>query len=116
MYLDPWEWFVTAHDVRYASEQGVKRILYHESGTYVWTPPPAAMSVALEQLREARVKRQDSIHILIIPKLFFSNWQRQLFKACDFITFIPPKFPFWTNNCHESLILALCLPYARYKP
>jgi len=33
------------------------------------TPPPAAADVALEQLRQARHKRQDSFHIFVCPKL-----------------------------------------------
>ena len=35
--------------------------------TYLWHPPPAAANVALEQLRIARIKRQQSAHMLFAP-------------------------------------------------
>jgi hypothetical protein len=43
-------------------------------GTFVWAPPPAAAAVALEELRKARIKRQDSMHILVVPRLLMPEW------------------------------------------
>jgi hypothetical protein len=41
----------------------------HKAGTFVWAPPPAAAAVAIEELCKARIKRQDSLHIVIVPRL-----------------------------------------------
>ena len=69
MFLNPENWFVEAHDLRFVGE---RRNLKIESGTYIWTPPPCITNVTLEQLRHARIKRKDSIHIMVVPNLFFS--------------------------------------------
>jgi hypothetical protein len=37
--------------------------------------------VALEELRKARIKRQDSMHIFVMPRLFTTKWLNQIFKA-----------------------------------
>ena len=87
MFLNPENWFVEAHDLRLVGERHNLKI---ESGTYIWTPPPCITDVTLEQLRCARIKRQDSIHIMVVPKLFFSLWRRQLYKAMDMILCLLP--------------------------
>ena len=61
-----------------------------DPSTYVWSPPPSIGDVALEQLRYARIKRQASIQVFLIPKLFLYLWCRQLYKAMDLILFLPP--------------------------
>ena len=38
-------------------------------GTFVWTPPPAAAAVAIEELRKARIKRQQLLNVVVIPML-----------------------------------------------
>jgi hypothetical protein len=69
-HLQPEDWFERAHDAS-GWKMGpdnfkTPRI---KRGCYLWTPPPAAADVALEQLRQARHKRQDSFHIFVCPKL-----------------------------------------------
>jgi hypothetical protein len=39
----------------------------HGFGTYVWTPPPAAAEVVVEQLGHARQKRPESMQIVVVP-------------------------------------------------
>jgi hypothetical protein len=39
----------------------------HGYGTYVWTPAPAAAEVVVEQLGRARLKRPESMHIVVVP-------------------------------------------------
>lgn len=76
-FLTPNQWFTRAHDWHGGHyddkgfwRQGIKK------GTYIWTPPPAAAHVALEELRKSRIKRQDSIHVVLIPKLMTTHGSR----------------------------------------
>jgi hypothetical protein len=41
----------------------------HEYGNHVWVPPPAACDVAVEQLGKARLKRPESAHLIVVPRL-----------------------------------------------
>ena len=82
----------------------------------MWTPPPAAARVALEEIRQARQKRQDSSHILVVPKLMAPEWQRQLFKTADLVVTVPTGHPHWPKAHHEPLTLAICFPYIRSEP
>eukprot|EP00978_Attheya_sp_CCMP212_P042109 scaffold251331_cov29-Attheya_sp.AAC.1 len=62
-FLDPTGWFVRGHDIIGGATNDIGfYIPQTKSGNYVWTPPPAAEEVALEQLRQARIKRQTSLH------------------------------------------------------
>ena len=75
-FLSPKQWFVEGHDIRFEKEKSGPRLMVYESSTYVWSPPPAAAKVALEQLRCTRIKRQRSIHIFLIPRLFYGMWRK----------------------------------------
>ena len=110
--LSPKHWFVEAHDLRFTPARNI----YTESATYLWIPPPCITDVALEQLRYARLKRQLSTHVMVVPKLFFGLWRRQLFKCMDMILFLPPGFHCWPSNMHEPLILAFAFPFSRFEP
>jgi hypothetical protein len=118
VFLGPDEWFTIGHDVRgWAHErQGLAHpIIQH--GTYVWEPPPAAADAALEELRKARIKRHNSIHIILIPRLLIQEWRRLFFKATDVFIEIPSgKFSFWPELMCEPLFLGILLPYARHRP
>ncbi|KAL7573962.1 hypothetical protein ACA910_001969 [Epithemia clementina (nom. ined.)] len=87
-----------------------------ESGKFVWAPPPGAADVALEELRKARIKRQSSIHVFIVPRLFTMRWFKQLHKAADLVIEVPASTPFWDDSNFEPLIVALCFPIIRYPP
>ena len=113
LFLEPRHWFVEGHDLRYV---GLTRNLEIESGTYIWTPPPAVADVAIEQLRCAVLKRQQSLHILIVPKLFFSLWRRQLHKCSDIILYLPAGLSIWPSEMHEPLIISFIFPFIRYQP
>jgi hypothetical protein len=41
----------------------------HEYGNHVWVPPPAAYDVVVEQLGKARLKRPESAHLIVVPRL-----------------------------------------------
>ena len=85
-------------------------------GCYLWAPQPCIANVALELLRTARLKRHQSLYVMIIPKLFYAHWRRQFHKAMDFILYLPPRWSFWSQSMHETLIFGFCFPYSRYKP
>ena len=72
--------------------------------------------MALEELRVARIKRQESLHIFICPRLFTSEWLKQLQKAADLLVEIPVGVDCWPLSMHEPLKLAFCFPYIRSKP
>jgi hypothetical protein len=38
-------------------------------GSFLWCPPPAAAGVVVEQLGEARHKRPQCTHIVVVPRL-----------------------------------------------
>jgi hypothetical protein len=41
----------------------------HGAGTFVWLPAPAATEVVVEQLGKARLKRPQSMHLIVAPRL-----------------------------------------------
>ena len=115
IFLSPEQWFIEAQDLRFKGsvtprEMSVKR------GCYLWAPQPCIANVALELLRTARLKRHQSLHVMIIPKLFYAHWRRQFHKAMDLILYLPPRWSFWSQSMHETLIFGFCFPYSRYKP
>ena len=114
--LTPEEWFVEGHDLRFVETGKFPRKMSYAAGTYLWIPPPAGGDVALEQLRFARAKRKESIHVFVIPRLFFALFRRQLYKEADLILFLPVGFECWPVEMHEPLILAFSFPYARHPP
>ena len=111
MFLEPAQWFVEGHDLRFEAERNGNRICSQDSTTYVWAPPPAIGDVAIEQIRYARLKRQTSLHVFVIPKLFYALFRRQLHKTMDIVLFLPPCFEFWPKSMHEPLIISFLFPY-----
>ena len=116
-WLSTEDWFERGHDISgFKLNSDGRTIPTYKKGTFVWSPPPAAARVALEELRQARHKRQDSAHIFITPKLMTTEWQRQLFKTADLILTIPTGHTHWPESQHESLTLAIFFPYLRNNP
>jgi hypothetical protein len=76
--LTPKDWYQNGHDVR-----GWKRGCHLDypifrAGSYLWQPAPAAAKFAIEELRQAWLKRQDSMHVFVCPCLFTTQWRKQL--------------------------------------
>lgn len=116
--LSPYDWFQRGHDIAgWSKEKGdlFERPII-KSGVYGWFPPPAAADAALEQLRIARIKRQDSTHIFACPRLMTPMWLRQLYKASDIVFTVPLGAPGWPNEMLEPLIIGISFPFIRYKP
>ena len=87
----------------------------HGDGPYIWSPPPAAVDYALDQLCIARHKNPLVFHVVVVPRLFTSRWRKQLIKLSDYVFTFPFIFPLWDKSYHEPLILGLIYPlYPRY--
>lgn len=116
--LTPYDWFQRGHDITgWEKEEG--SLFFQptlESGIYVWSPPPAAADVALEQLRIARIKRQDSTHIFICPRLLQPLWRKQIHKAADIVFMVPTGAPGWPESMFEPLLIGICFPFLRHQP
>jgi len=57
------------------NEDGVL-IPKYRSATYIWTPTPAAAQIAVEKMRRARLKREGSTHVVVIPRLMAPEWRK----------------------------------------
>jgi hypothetical protein len=55
----------------------------HAFGNFVWSVPPAAAEVVVEQLGFARLKRPSAMHILLVPRLMMGRWRRHLTRGTD---------------------------------
>ena len=117
-FLSESDWFYRGHDIM----GGFKNldnvwIPNFESGVFIWSPAPAAGQFAIEQLREARNKRTDSLHIVLIPRLFTSIWRRQLARVADLFITLPFLDNIWTKESkHEPLTLAFIFPFLPFSP
>lgn len=117
IFLTPDQWFTRGHDI-VGGYYNKDKFWYntYESGTYIWSPPAAAADVCIEEIRKARMKRTDSLHIVLIHRLMTPLWLKQLFKASDCIFSIPASHGFWTADNFEPLTVALIFPYLPYRP
>ena len=92
----------------------------YKKGTFIWAPPPAVGRFAIEELRQARQKRQNSMHVFVCPRLMSPEWMRHVFKSADLILQIPAGAPgaeeVWPACMHETLIVAIMFPYLRRCP
>ena len=83
---------------------------------FLWAPPPGATRTAIEQLRQARLKRQKSMHIFVVPRLMITEWRRQVLKGSDFRFKLPVGHPLWPTAMHEPLMIAVSFPYLTRQP
>ena len=115
--LKPEDWFERGHDLSGGSydSRGFWRPA-EKSGIFIWAPPPGAAEAAVEELRKARIKRQNSTHVFMVPRLLGPEWKKQVHKACDFVIEIPPGHPCWPCVMYEPLIVGICLPFIRSDP
>jgi hypothetical protein len=110
-------WFTRGHDHLGGCRDA--RGFWHQTivpGKFVWTPPPAAADVALEEMRKARIKRQDSTHFFVCARLLTPEWLKQLWKTADLIFQVPPGSPGWPANMFEPLTIGIVFPLLRNRP
>eukprot|EP00980_Cylindrotheca_fusiformis_P018324 scaffold5977_cov98-Cylindrotheca_fusiformis.AAC.1 len=123
VFLTPDDWFLRGHDIvggdHVAASPSSGTVAFWrpivEAGVLVWSPPPAAANVALEELRKARIKRQTSTHIFLVPRLCTPSWLKQLFKAADLILEIPPGSPYWPSDIFDPWSLRFAPKVLRIK-
>ena len=115
--LEPCDWFDLGHDIQ-AWRLGTNGLKYPytRAGYYLWTPPPCAADVAVEQLRIARTKRKASWHLMVVPRLMTPLWLKPLYKVADIVFNIAPVHSYWSAYRHEPLIIAFCFPFLSFRP
>ena len=116
-FLSPEDWFEKGHDISGGTKNGDGIWLpNYAKGTYIWAPAPAAGAVAVEELRHARHKRKDSTHIFVVPRLFATEWRKQLYRVSDVVLELPFIDNVWPSNFHEPLVVGFCFPFLSCKP
>ena len=80
------------------------------------SPPPFATDIAISELRKARIKRQTSTHVFIVPKLCSPVWIKHVFEAADIVFEVLAGQPFWSKDMHEPVLIAIVFPFIRNKP
>jgi len=84
--------------------------------TFLWSPPPAAADVAVEELRKSRHKRPWLFHVFVCPRLMTPRWRRAFCREVDFQFEIPVNSDIWPASSHEPLLVGICLPFIRHRP
>ena len=117
--LEPEGWFERGHDF-FGGRRNCDGIWMpqYRAGTFIWAHPPGAARHAIEELRQARQKRQKSCHVFVCPCLLYDEWRRHLlYKSADLIVFLPAgKCDTWSSDMHETLVLAFFFPYLPRDP
>ena len=117
--LAPKDWYQLGHDIRGWSDPSNGEPFSRprlRKGVFGWFPPPACADVALEQLRMARIKRQDSSHVFVVPRLLTPKWLKQLWKACDVVLSVPAGSPGWPSDMYEPVLIGICFPFLSFQP
>ena len=118
-FLDAAGWFTTGHelgDELWEENPDGFRIPTTQPGTFVWSPPPIAGGIAMEELRRSRHKSAESTHLVVIPRLCCTEWRKQLHKAADIVLSLPVGHPAWPTDMHEPLTIAILFPYLSHRP
>ena len=111
-FLTPEGWYERGHDIHggTVNVDGIWIPTYC-SASFVWSPPPATARIGTEELCQARQKRQASAHVVVVPRLLWVEWRKQIFKSADLIFDVPAGCQIWEADMHEPLIFAVYFPY-----
>ena len=118
-FLDPTDWFWRGHEIvegEYEDNSEGHVFPKTKPGMFIWSPPPVAAGIAMEELRKARHKSAESTHVMVIPRLFSVEWRKSLFKAADVVLTLPARHPAWPESMHEPLMIGILLPYLSHRP
>ena len=117
--LEPEGCFEAGHNIGgwQLDKDSFKRpILSSVRKTYICAPPPLAAEVALAELCKARIKRQNSCHVFVCPRLCTTQWTKQLYQAADIVFELPVGSACWSAAMHEPLLIGILFPILRFKP
>ena len=70
----------------------------------------------MEELLRSRHKSEKSTHVVVIPRLFTTEWRKQLHKAADLVLTLPAGHPAWPTEMHEPLTIDILFPYISHRP
>ena len=118
-WLSPEGWFTRGHDlVEEEWEINVDGLSLptFKSGFFVWEAAPVAAIAMIEELRRARHKRQQSHHLVLIPRLMQPEWRKALYKAADLVVSLPIGHAAWPKEMFEPLTIAFIFPFLSYRP
>jgi hypothetical protein len=118
-FLEPAEWFTRGHDhvknkwetTGDFEDSNVMQYPLLKKGIFIWTPAPCAAEVAVEKLRKTRHKRQNSMHLIVVPRLMHPHWRKQLYKASDLVLSLLVGHSAWGAKMFEPLTLAFVFPF-----
>jgi hypothetical protein len=99
-FLDPKGWFDDGHKL----------------GNFIWSPAPAAAEVVVEQLGRARLKRPQSMHLVVVPRVMTGRWRRHMTRGTDFYFKIDWKDVWPLSKHFEPVLIFVCLPYVSHRP
>jgi hypothetical protein len=88
----------------------------HGLGTFIWTPPPAAAEVVVEQLGLARMKRPEAMHIVAVPRVMTGRWRKHLTRGTDFYLKVDWSDVWPLDEMFEPLLIFVCVPYRTDDP
>ena len=117
-WLEMEDWFERGHDCdgSITNSDGVWIPTYRK-GSFIWSPPPGVASGVVDELRQARHKRQQSFHVFVCPRLLYPEWRRGLYKSADMMFEVKAgTCSFWPDFAHETLVVALYFPYLNRCP
>ena len=98
--LSPSDWWTHGHDhVGGRVNFDGHWMPSYKARTMIWDPPPGLARFAIEQLRQAWMKRQDSMHIFMVPRLMTQDWQRNVIKAATCVLKYLLVILFGENQC-----------------
>ena len=112
------DWFTTGHGIGgWEVHGGLRQPIELPTQWFVWSPAPALADVMLDELEEARHKRKQHNHIVVIPRLMTYAWRKRLRKICDLVFELPPGArAHWPLPEHEPLVVGLTLRFSASSP
>jgi hypothetical protein len=114
--LKDWIWEVTQDlNPQFVSPEGWFTV-GHTFRNSIWTPPSAATDVVVEQLSIPKHKRPSVCHIVLVHRVFTSEWRKHLTQVTDFYFKISCA-PLWDPKLlHEPLLIFVSLPLTSHSP